>query len=116
MGGLTLTQLSCLATIGREGPLPLGELAVREKLSAPFITKIVTKLEEAGLVVRKSVAGDRRVSLVEASPAGRALIEEVKSRRTMYLNRRLSDLEPREIAALEAALPILERLASDEAL
>lgn len=115
MGGLNLTQLSCLSTIGREGPLALGELATREKLSAPFITKIVTKLEEAGLLVRKTVPGDRRVSMVEVSPAGAALLEEIKSRRTMYLNQRLENLGASDIAALEAALPILERLAADEA-
>jgi len=114
MGGLNLTQLSCLATIHREGPLALGEVAAREKLSAPFITKIVTRLEDSSLVIRQTVAGDRRVSLVAASSAGIALLEEVKTRRTMYLNERLSRLASEEIAALEAALPILERLAADE--
>lgn len=114
MGGLTLTQLSCLATIGREGPLPLGGLAVKENLSPPFITKIVTKLAEDGLVTRAAVAQDRRVSLVSASPAGRQLLDQVRSRRTMYLNQKLSELTPEEESILAAALPLLERLAADE--
>ncbi len=116
MGGLNLTQISCLATIGREGPLPLGEVASRENLSAPFITKIVTKLEDLGLVERATVPGDRRVSLVSTTNAGKALLEEVRTRRTAYLNRRLSRLDSREIEALVAALPILERLASEDEL
>jgi DNA-binding MarR family transcriptional regulator len=115
MGELTLTQLSCLATIGREGPLPLGELAGRENLSPPFITKIVTKLEEDGLVGRAAVAQDRRVSLVSVTPAGRELLDQIRSARTMYLNQRLASLSPKEQADLAAALPLLERLAGEEA-
>lgn len=114
MGGLNLTQISCLATIGREGPLPLGEVSTRENLSAPFVTKIVTKLEDLGLVKRTTVPGDRRVSLVSTTPAGSALLEEVRTRRTAYLNRRLSRLDPAEIEALIAALPILELLATED--
>ncbi|HKX74769.1 MAG TPA: MarR family transcriptional regulator [Acidimicrobiia bacterium] len=114
MGGLTLTQLSCLATIGREGPLPLGELAAKENLSPPFITKIVTKLEQDGLVNRAAIAQDRRVSLVSVSPAGRQLLDQVRSRRTMYLNQKLTEFTPEEEATLAAALPLLERLAGDE--
>jgi DNA-binding MarR family transcriptional regulator len=114
MGGLTLTQLSCLATIGREGPLPLGELAGRENLSPPFITKIITKLEEEGLVTRATVAQDRRVSLASLTQAGRQLLDQVRSARTMYLNQRLAALSPEQQADLAAALPLLERLAGDE--
>lgn len=114
MGGLNLTQISCLATIGREGPLPLGEVASRENLSAPFITKIVTKLEDLGLVERAAVPDDRRVSLVATTNSGKALLEEVRTRRTAYLNRRLSQLDSSEIEALIAALPILERLATED--
>jgi DNA-binding MarR family transcriptional regulator len=114
MGGLNLTQISCLATIGREGPLPLGEVASRENLSAPFVTKIVTKLEDLGLVERAAVPGDRRVSMVSTTSDGKALLEEVRTRRTAYLNRRLSRLDSHEIEALIAALPILERLATED--
>jgi DNA-binding MarR family transcriptional regulator len=114
MGGLNLTQLACLATIQREGPIPLGELANRERLSPPQITKVVTKLEKAGLVKRRVLPEDRRVSLIATSAKGRALVEDVKTRRTMYLNQRLAALNTDELAALERALPILEWLAEEE--
>ena len=114
MGGLNLTQLSCLATVRREGPLSLGELATREKLSAPLITKVVKKLEGASLVTRKPGANDRRVSIVSATSKGAALLDEVRDRRTAYLNRRLSNLSAEEIAALLVAIPIIERLTADE--
>jgi DNA-binding MarR family transcriptional regulator len=114
MGGLNLTQLSCLATVRREGPLSLGELATREKLSAPLITKVVKKLEAASLVDRKPGHTDRRVSIVSATAKGVALLDEVRDRRTAYLNRRLANLSAEEIAALVVAIPIIERLTADE--
>jgi DNA-binding MarR family transcriptional regulator len=92
----------------------LGEVASRENLSAPFITKIVTKLEDLGLVERAAVPGDRRVSLVSTTSDGEALLEDVRTRRTAYLNRRLSRLDSGEIEALIGALPILERLATED--
>ena len=52
MGGLNLAEGSCLAIIDLHGPLSLSDVASRENLSAPTITKIVTRLENQGLIER----------------------------------------------------------------
>src|SRR5262245_65927399 len=46
------------------GPMPIGQLAGVEQVSAPAITKTITALESAGLVRRSRSADDRRVVLV----------------------------------------------------
>jgi DNA-binding MarR family transcriptional regulator len=113
MGGLSLTEASCLAIIGRRGPMPLNEIAASEHLSAPSVTKTITRMEEAGLVDRLTDPTDRRVSLVTLSKKGHALVDQIRSRRNAFLLLRLRDLSPTDLEAVEQALPILERLSAE---
>lgn len=113
MGGLNLAEGSCLAIIDRHGPLSLSDVASRENLSAPTITKIVTRLEGQGLIDRLADPTDRRVSLVAVSKKGAALLERVRSSRTAYLHRKLRELTYEDLSRLLAALPVLEALATE---
>jgi DNA-binding MarR family transcriptional regulator len=107
------TQLSALATIERDGPLTLGELAAVERVQPPTITAAVGRLEQRGLVRRSTDAVDRRVARVEITGQGRRLLEQSRSRKTAYLERRLADLSSDDRATLERAAEILERLLED---
>ena len=113
MGVLSLTEASCLAVIGRRGPMPLNEIAASEHLSAPSVTKTITRMEEAGLIDRLNDPTDRRVSLVTLSKKGRALVDQIRSRRNAFLLLRLQELSPADLEAVEQALPILERLSAE---
>jgi DNA-binding MarR family transcriptional regulator len=113
MGGLSLTEASCLAIIGRRGPMPLNEIAASEHLSAPTVTKTIVRMEEAGLIDRLTDPTDRRVSLVTLSKKGSALVDQIRSRRNAFLLLRLQDLSPADLEAIEQALPILERLSAE---
>ena len=53
-----------------EGPLSLSELADAVQVDAPYATLIVDKLEERGLVERRTDPADRRRKLVALTPAG----------------------------------------------
>jgi DNA-binding MarR family transcriptional regulator len=113
MGGLNLAEGSCLAIIDRHGPLSLSDVASRENLSAPTITKIVTRLEGQGLIERLADPTDRRVSLVAVSKNGAALLERLRSSRTAYLHRKLRELSDQDLGSLLTALPDLEALATE---
>jgi DNA-binding MarR family transcriptional regulator len=113
MGGLNLAEGSCLAIIDRHGPLSLSDVASRENLSAPTITKIVMRLENQGLIERLADPTDRRVSLVAVSKNGAALLKRVRSSRTAYLQRKLRELSDDDLGRLLAALPVLEVLATE---
>lgn len=108
------TQLAALATIDREGSLTLGELAAVEQVQPPTITAAVSRMEEAGLVVRVRDLTDRRVARVEITAEGRRLLERSRSRKTAYLERRLDALTPDERATLAAAAAILERVLEED--
>lgn len=111
-GGLTPSQLSALTTVHLHGPLTLGELAERERVAPPSITKAVAKLEADGLVVRAADEADRRVSRVRTTSPGEALLEENRQRRTAWLTQRIHELDPAEQAVLAAALDVLDHLNS----
>jgi hypothetical protein len=52
------------------------------------------------------------VARVELSPAGRRQLEAGRTRRTAWLATRLRDLPPEDLARLQEAAGILERLTS----
>lgn len=107
-------QLSTLVTVELSGPLRLSELARREAVTAPTMSRVLTALDEAGLVSRAADPGDARGVLISVSAAGVGRLAELRSHRTALIARRLARLDETQRAALEAALPALEALLVDE--
>jgi DNA-binding MarR family transcriptional regulator len=108
--GLSPSQLSALTSIERHGPLTLGDLADHERVAPPSITRVVAKLEELGLVTRRTDPEDRRVARVSATDAGHQLLAHVRQRKDLWLAARLADLGDDERAQLAAALDVLDQL------
>ncbi|MGH2968202.1 MAG: MarR family transcriptional regulator [Solirubrobacteraceae bacterium] len=108
--GLSPSQTAALATIERHGPLTPSELASREHVQRPTVTRVLALLEGAGLVLRAADPADRRSCLLSVSPAGSELLAAVRTRKDAYLARRLERLEPSDRAALDRAAAILERM------
>ncbi len=104
-------HLSALATILRAGPLRLGDLAAREVVSAPSMTRTVAELESRGLVVRRADPSDGRSVLVAVTPLGEDLVLRARSERAAILASLLAELDEGQREALRASLPALERLA-----
>lgn len=75
--GLALTEFAVLEALYHKGPLRLGEIRDRILVTGASTTYVVNKLEERGLMRRKSCAEDSRVVLGELTAKGRSLIEEV---------------------------------------
>ena len=109
-GGLSPSLGAALATIARHGPLTPSELAARERIQRPTATRVLARLEETELVLRSPDPVDRRSSLVTASPAGRALLDEQRTRKDAFLSERLEALGAQDRATLERAAALLEDL------
>ena len=108
--GLTPTTTATLATIARDGPLTLGDLASAEQVAPPTITKVVAKLEAAGLVERRTDPDDGRVRTVRLTAKGRRQLETNRSRRSAWLRERVAALSPEDRARLHDAVDVLEKL------
>jgi DNA-binding MarR family transcriptional regulator len=106
---LSPSQSAALATIECRGPLTPSEVAAIERIQRPTATRILTRLEEAGLIERAADPADRRSSLLTITPAGRALLRRQRTRKNAFLAQRLDGLDAEELATLERAAAILER-------
>jgi DNA-binding MarR family transcriptional regulator len=109
-GDLSPSMSAALTTIDCHGPLTPSELAARERVARPTVTRVLLRLEEAGLVARAADPIDRRSSLVSITPAGHSLLAELRVRKDVYLARRLDRLAPGELEVLDRAAGILERV------
>ena len=114
-GELSPSQSAALTTVSCHGPLTPSELAARERIQRPTATRVLARLEEAGLLERAEDPTDRRSSLVSATPAGRALLAAQRERKDAFLARRLDRLDPSELAVLDRAADILERVLEEAA-
>ena len=100
-------RASALSVLVFGRPLPIGRLAEIEQVSAPAITKTVTALESAGLARRVRHPTDRRVVLVEATAAGRALLERGRADRVRVVADMIAELSERDRATLTRAAAIV---------
>jgi DNA-binding MarR family transcriptional regulator len=110
---LTPSRLAALTTLDETGPLTLGQLAAMEQVSSPSMTRIVARLEELGLAEREMSSTDRRVVRVRITDRGSALLAATRSRRDLFLTRRVQRLTSDERATLARALPVMDKLLED---
>ena len=108
----SMSQASALATISRRGPMTVGELAKSEQVSSPMITKIAKGLEEEGLVTRTVDESDKRVTQLAITKEGERRLERSRSRKNAWLAKQLQHLSPSELDAIDAVIPVLERLSA----
>jgi len=107
--GLNYSSLSALATVSKAGSIRLADLAEREVVAAPSITRIVADLERRGLVTRRVNETDRRAFLIEATESGEQALAAARSKRAVLVTKLLQELSPAELQAVASALPALER-------
>jgi DNA-binding MarR family transcriptional regulator len=112
--GLTASGISALATIGRRGPLPLGELAAAEGVKPPTMTATVAALEAEGLVARSADGRDRRVSRVSLTARGRQRLDRARTRKTAYLAARLERLDEVQLEQLDRAVALFELVLEED--
>ena len=111
-GGLSLTAVATLTAVERFGPQRLTALAAREGVTQPAMTQLISRLEDTGQVRRESDPDDGRVVLVTITDEGRATLAHRRDSRATRLAVILAHLSPDHLAALDAARPALDALAS----
>jgi DNA-binding MarR family transcriptional regulator len=109
---LTANQLGVLGALGKHDAMTIGELAAHEQVKPPSMTRIVSNMEEAGLVVRRPHDTDKRQIVVELTESAHALLHANRRRRDEWLQTKLKKLTPEERDILRKAAPVLERLAA----
>lgn len=104
-------QLAVLARL-EDGPLPPGEIADLERVSAPSMTRTVNRLVDEGYAERTKHPTDGRVVLIGLTGAGRALIDEARHRQDLWVTSRLRQLGDEDVAAVAEVVRVLTRVAA----
>jgi DNA-binding MarR family transcriptional regulator len=99
-GSLSLIHLHVLTILEAEGPIPMSKLADTLDVSVASTTGIIGRMEERGLVERSHGEADRRVVLVQATAAGKAIFLDMTDQRRVALTALLGKLADDELAAL----------------
>jgi MarR family 2-MHQ and catechol resistance regulon transcriptional repressor len=101
--GLSTTEFAVLEVLYHKGALPLGEIRDRILVTGASTTYVVNKLEERGVMRRRTSAEDQRIVFGELTPKGRALMDQVFPAHVESLRKLMSTLslpEKREAARL----------------
>ena len=108
---LSPTEMSVLGTLAGCGSATPGELARKEHVQPPSMTRIVALLEAKGLVRLEPHQEDRRQKVVSQTERAEVMLEESRRKRNAWLSELVGQLSEDEWETLRAAAPVLEKLA-----
>ncbi len=111
--GLSAPRLSALSVVVFGGPLTLGQLAAAEQVKPPTMTRIVTGLEQEGLVKRIGDPRDRRLTRIQATVKGQKVLTAGRARRVEKLAAAVRDLRRSELAELTRGVQLLQQIIAD---
>jgi DNA-binding MarR family transcriptional regulator len=111
-GELTLPESAALTRLDRGGASTASALARLEQISPQSMGATLGALEAHGLVERRPDPQDGRRVVLSITDAGRQVLQNKRNARTERLAKALAaGFTPGELRQLQAAAPLLERLA-----
>ncbi|OEV08073.1 MULTISPECIES: MarR family winged helix-turn-helix transcriptional regulator [Streptomyces] len=108
---LSPTEMSVLGTLARCGSATPSELARKEYVQPPSMTRIVAMLEAKGLVRLEPHPDDRRQKTVTQTERAESMLAASREKRNAWLAELAGRLDDDEWERLRAAAPVLEKLA-----
>jgi DNA-binding MarR family transcriptional regulator len=104
--GVSPTQYNVLRILRGAGAGGLCRHEIRDRLinRMPDVTRLIDRMEEAGLVTRCRSTEDRRVVTTELTVAGRQLVDQLDGPVAEEHQRRLGHLEAEELRTLVTLL------------
>ncbi|MFG2722878.1 MarR family winged helix-turn-helix transcriptional regulator [Streptomyces sp. NPDC048416] len=112
VGDTTLSEVSVLARLERDGPESPGALAELERVRPQAMATTLAALERRGLVSRQPDTLDRRRVVMTVTDAGRTVVRDRRSESVQGLAHAIeAEFTSAERHELVAALSLLGRLA-----
>src|SRR5215469_2346536 len=102
--GVRVGQHIVLSALWDTDGLTPGEIARRLGAATPTIVNTATRMEEAGLIVRRPDPADARLVRLYLTPRGRAAREPVRAARAALERRATATLTAAELDQLRSAL------------
>jgi DNA-binding MarR family transcriptional regulator len=110
-GELSMSQVSVLSRLEKDGPASVTELAAAERVRQQSVGAILTVLADRGLIERHPDPNDGRRALVSLTAAGRESVGDKRTAGEEWLARTMQDrFTEAERQQLISAVALLERL------
>ncbi|MBO9578121.1 MAG: MarR family transcriptional regulator [Microbacteriaceae bacterium] len=109
---LSDSQFAVITFLHLYGPHTLGAIAMRERVSAPAMTRTVNRLERSGLVERLPDPDDGRHVLVRLAEGGRRVVTATEEKRNAWLDSQLTGLGEQDREALARAIALMREIVS----
>ncbi|HUX05540.1 MAG TPA: MarR family transcriptional regulator [Acidimicrobiales bacterium] len=113
LGGVTPAQASMLSSVETLKNPTLGELAAREQVQPPSVTRLVRTMEHQGLITCAPDPDDRRSTRVRLTSTGRRELSAIRRRKTEFLEQRLHALSRAELKKVRELIDFLDGLMED---
>jgi MarR family transcriptional regulator, 2-MHQ and catechol-resistance regulon repressor len=107
---LTPAQFDAIATLGNTNGLSMGELGEKTLITKGTLTGVIDRLIQKQLVFRETPSDNRRSVIVQLTPKGQKVFEEVFPSHIAYLKQRFEKLDPSELELLKVLLSRLRQL------
>ena len=111
--GLTEQQWRIIHVLSENGTVDFQDLAVQTSILRPSLTGMLTRMEQAGWVVRLKPAKDQRRVFVKLSSQGKRLHENTRDKIAACQQQLEQDLGSDNLKSLYAMLHRLNSLAAD---
>src|SRR5688572_11386877 len=105
-----LTEARVLYELAQRGAAESADLRAHLGLDAGYLSRILSRFEEAGLVAREKAETDARRQIVSLTDAGRAAFEVLDERTALSIRDLLSPLSTREQDRVVAAMDTIRAL------
>lgn len=107
---ITPGQFAVLATLDAVGKLTPRQLAEREHVQPPSMTRTLHTLENLALVTKETHPTDRRQVLIVITEEGREEVYETRRRHDAWLATQLAQCSPQERETIADAIAILRTM------
>ncbi len=107
LGPLDITAAQFIVLVrlaSHDRPVAISELCKQDAYDAGAMTRMLDRLEAKGLIHRSRSDTDRRVVLLELTPAGRNAYPRLREVSMQVMNRSLGDFSQEEADQLESLL------------
>jgi MarR family 2-MHQ and catechol resistance regulon transcriptional repressor len=112
--GLCPTDFAALEALLHKGPLTISQIQEKVLLASGSMTAAVDRLENLGLIVRKSSPSDRRARVVELTAPGTRLAASCYEKHAKDLEALMSTMSGKEREQLYGSLKRLGMLAAEK--
>lgn len=106
--GYSLTEARVILEIGFMRECIANDLVERLKIDRSYMSRIIAKLSKDELLIKESSPSDSRVSLIQLTPKGMALFQQLNEKSDEQIAELLQGLSQKEINEIHASMQLIQ--------